>query len=216
MAIRAKPSWSAYTYAWWLTGNESDAERALREGAASLSRRDEGLLPLLAAVRSAAGERTMCPASELALLHDLEGLELPEAAGIVAIEPPDAPTELAHGRLEALEHPLSEIEHPERLGGLAVGNPADVAHARQCDGCGRVRGQLSEGRKSIKQLPALQPPDRLVDDLGGDNVGESDATLVERLAALSGQRPRRTAAAVGVGLLLLLAAVVLLLSLLPG
>jgi hypothetical protein len=154
----------AYTYAWWLAGDEAAAERALRDAVERSDVRDrpspERLEALLRAVRTnAAPQRTMCPASEVALLHDGHGLPLDVAAGLAAVDPDDARTELAHGRLEALlGHAGEPFVHPERLGGLAVGNPADVAHARQCDSCERARELLARGRDELRDLPVLEPP----------------------------------------------------------
>jgi hypothetical protein len=147
----------AYSYAWWLTGEEEAAARAV--GSARVGAADDPPAALAAVRRSAISERTMCPASEIALLHDRHGLPLPDAARLADIDPDDARTELAHGRLEALTaEPEGPFRHPERLGGLAVGNPADVAHARQCDDCGRVRALLEEGRDALRSMPDVPVP----------------------------------------------------------
>jgi hypothetical protein len=155
----------AYTYAWWLTGEEHAAEAAVRAAAGRVPAANGEHLPaLLAGVRAAAiAARTMCPASEVALLHDGHGLPLDQAAGVAVVDLSDARTELAHGRLEALhETPTGPFEHPERLGGLAVGNPADVAHARQCDGCGRAQDLLTRGREELRSLPRPPLPEALL------------------------------------------------------
>lgn len=156
----------AYTYAWWLTGDAEPAAAAVR---AALAHRehDDDLARLLRRVRQAAiPSRTMCPASELALLHDRQGLPLDVAATLSDVPEADARTELAHGRLEALLETVdADFTHPERLGGLAVGNPADVAHARQCDSCARVKALLASGRDALCGLPAVPPPTGLLADL---------------------------------------------------
>ena len=147
----------AYDYAWWLTGDDAKAAHAVRtiNGAHELP-------DVLASIRATAiDERTMCPASELALLHDRAQLPLDQAAQIAVIDPAEARTELAHGRLEALEVTVDgSFVHPERLGGLAVGNPADVAHARTCDDCARALEALREGRAALEAIP-LHVPDGL-------------------------------------------------------
>lgn len=155
----------AYTYAWWLTGDGPAALAAVRRAAATpavseaaAGRRLEVLLREVRAV--AAPTPTMCPASEVALLHDVHGLALEQAAELVAVDAADARTELAHGRLEALvETVIDPFAHPERLGGLAVANPADVAHARQCDSCGQAREMLERGRAELRVLTAPPAPD---------------------------------------------------------
>jgi hypothetical protein len=154
----------AYTYAWWLTGEEAAAEAAVRSAAGTARGSNGDALPsLLSEVRAAAiAARTMCPASEVALLHDAQGLALDQAAGVAAVDAHDARAELAHGRLEALQETVTAVfDHPERLGGLAVGRPADVAHARQCDSCGEAAGLLTRGRQALHALPRPVPPDSL-------------------------------------------------------
>lgn len=159
----------AYTYAWWLSGDDDAAADAVRRASADPAVTgaddDERFTTLLRAVRAlAAPAPTMCPASELALLHDPLGLNLELAAELCGVAPRDATVELAHGRMEALlETVREEFDHPERLGGLAVGNPADVAHARQCDSCGRVRMLLARGRDELEKLGTMRPPTALVD-----------------------------------------------------
>ena len=155
---------AAFAYAWWLTGDEARAEQAVRAALAA-SPSGSGEAPadtpgLLRAVRAAAiSSPTMCPASELTLLHDVHGLALGEAAELVTIDARDARTELAHGRLEALPETVEgDVAHPERLGGLAVGNPADVAHARQCTECGEVMALLERGRDELTELAQQAPP----------------------------------------------------------
>lgn len=155
----------AYMYAWWLTGDEQAAGAAARAAvgsAAVLAAEGAARLPaLLAAVRYTTGPTpTMCPASEVALLHDAHGLALDEVAGLAAVDRADVRTELAHGRLEALtETVIDPFVHPERLGGLAVGNPADVAHARQCNSCGQARDLLERGRTELRELAVVPVPE---------------------------------------------------------
>lgn len=157
----------AFTYAWWLTGDETAAVAAVRAAtanpavtAAAPDRRREVLLREVRA--TAAPTPTMCPASEVALLHDVHGLGLEEAAGLAAVDPADARTELAHGRLEALlETVIDPFVHPERIGGLAVSNPADVAHARQCDNCAQARALLEQGRAELRLLGSRPVPEAL-------------------------------------------------------
>ena len=140
----------AYDYAWWLTGDDDQAARAVQT-----FERITDLPDALATIRlNAIDERTMCPASELALLHDRALLPLDQAARIAVVPEADARTELAHGRLEALEATVdSAFVHPERLGGLAVANPADVAHARTCDDCASALESLREGRAALEAIP---------------------------------------------------------------
>lgn len=150
---------AALVYAWWLTGEEEAARDVAASVAASArlaTAGDDDRLPtLLREVRAAAPARTMCPASELALLHDAHGLALDAAAALVGVDEADARVELAHGRLEALpETVLDPFTHPERLGGLAVGNPADVAHARQCPSCEEARRLVERGRGELLDLAA--------------------------------------------------------------
>lgn len=155
----------AFTYAWWLTGDAGAAEAAVRRAWEQV--RDlapEGrAVALLEAVRTRAIDRpTMCPASELAVLHDAHGLDLPEAARLCRVDLADARVELAHGRLEALLETVREpFAHPERLGGLAVGNPPDVAHARQCDNCATVERLLRQGRDTLREIPPPPTPAEL-------------------------------------------------------
>lgn len=204
MRVEAAEAARAYTYAWWLTGDEARAARAV---AAALNRPEvAGASPtvrleiLLRRVRaSAIAAPTMCPASELALLHDATGLSLGTAAGLAAIAEKDARTELAHGRLEALdEEPDVEIAHPERLGGLAVGNPADVAHARQCASCGRVRELLLVGRDELGRLPTMPLPPSLAELVvgrgGWTGPGAVDDTQPIPPARAPGQRAERATA----------------------
>ncbi|MBA2318773.1 MAG: hypothetical protein H0V93_13490 [Euzebyales bacterium] len=150
----------AFDYAWWLTGDDDRAAAAVR---AALARPADRLAGLLGDVRRAAIDvPSMCPASELALLHDRARLPLPDAAALVALDADEARAELAHGRLEALVETVdTAFAHPERLGGLAVSNPADVAHARTCDSCATARGALRRGRDALGELPARPLPDGL-------------------------------------------------------
>lgn len=156
----------AYTYAWWLTGDEAAAGDAVRTAFASPglagAHGDARLAVLLAEVRSAAAPApTMCPASEIALLHDAHRVPLDDAGKLAGVDAADVRTELAHGRIEALTQTVIDpFVHPERLGGLAVANPADVAHARQCVSCGHARMLLERGREELRELAVVPvPPD---------------------------------------------------------
>jgi len=156
----------AFTYAWWLTGDTESAEAAVQRAVAELNlegSQEPGRAQLLAAVRTNAIEQpTMCPASELAVLHDSQGLDLIEAAHLLALDPNDATTQLANGRLEALPETVREpFAHPERLGGLAVSNPSDVAHARRCDSCATAARLLDQGRDALREIPAPATPSAL-------------------------------------------------------
>jgi hypothetical protein len=155
----------AFTYAWWLTGDDDAATAAVRRACTTTDEPggDDPVAALLGRIRSnAVSRRTMCPASEVALLHDAHGLPLDAAATVAAVDPADVRTELAHGRLEALRETVrADFPHPERLGGLAVGNPADVAHARQCPGCAQARTLLQRGRAELERLPPLPLPPAL-------------------------------------------------------
>ncbi len=159
----------AYTYAWWLTGDEQSARSAVL---AAIERpevpgADDQLRVeiLLRRVRAAAIQApTMCPASELALLHDGMGLALDSAAGLASIDSREARTELAHGRLEALGPDVEvEVVEPERLGGLAVGNPADVAAARQNPKLGRLRELILQGRDELEAVTRIPVPEQLIE-----------------------------------------------------
>lgn len=155
------PEAAAHTYAWWLTG---DREQATVAACIALEREpardDDALHAVLAAVRAAASDTPMmCAGSEVALLHDRMDLPLDRAADLLAIDVDRARTELAHGRLEALPQTVRQsFAHPERLGGLAVGDPRDVAHARQCASCGPLRELILEGRQAILDLPDRGDP----------------------------------------------------------
>lgn len=171
---------AAWSYAWWLTGDEEAATAAVRAAASRTDMAGVGkgdwLTALLREIRAAVGPvPTMCPASELALLHDIHGLPLDQAAQLVAVDLANARTELAHGRLEALTETVIEpCVHPERLGGLAVGNPTDIAHARQCPSCGRARELLDRGRVELRELAGVAA----LWDSGGaviDEVAQSPA-----------------------------------------
>lgn len=156
MAVQDRTA-TALAYAWWLTGEPQAARRAADAAAASprvaAAGYDERLPTLLREVRAAAPTSTMCPASELALLHDAHGLSLEVAARLIGLDLADARVELAHGRLEALaETVMDPFAHPERLGGLAVRNPADVAHARQCDSCEEAAQLIERGRGELLEL----------------------------------------------------------------
>ncbi len=163
----------AYTYAWWLTGSDSAARTAVL---AAVDRPDvPGADPelrqeiLLRRVRAAAvAAPTMCPASELALLHDAIGLGLDSAAGLALIDAREARTELAHGRLEALGPDATfEITEPHRLGGLAVGNPADVAAARQNDKLAALREAILQGRDELVTVSRIEVPADLLEAVAG-------------------------------------------------
>jgi len=181
----------AFTYAWWLTGDPGAAESAVRRAAETIGADADTSgrrVALLAAVRAGAiQERTMCPASELAILHDTQGLDLPDAARLAGIDPADARVELAHGRLEALLETVREpFAHPERLGGLAVGNPPDVAHSRQCDSCADVLRLLGAGRDALRDIPPPATPTELIALIGG---GEPAAAEMSEPAAGESEDP---------------------------
>ena len=164
---------AAYTYAWWLTGDDDAAVAALRAAFTRLDAADERgerpLTVLMQGVRAHLGEvRPMCAASELALLHDGLEVELGPAAELAGIAADDITVQLAHGRLEGLlETVREEFDHPERLGGLAVGNPPDIAHARQCPSCARARTLIERGRSELREVVAVSPPPGLLTGLVG-------------------------------------------------
>jgi hypothetical protein len=169
----------AFTYAWWLTGDDAAAEAAVAEAARTLPADTDDevrLAALLASVRRiAAPQPTMCPASELALLHDAQHLPLDTAARLVGIAPEDSTAQLAHGRLEALLESVTEpFAHPERLGGLAVGNPPDVAHARTCDSCSDAAALLRRGRSELAALPEIPAPTALLASGRAGAAGAAD------------------------------------------
>ena len=183
MIIQDHEAELAYTYAWWLTGDEARARAAVLAAVArpEVPGADDALRVenLLRRVRAAAIEQpTMCPASELALLHDGMGLALDSAAGLAMIDSREARTELAHGRLEALgaQDQVNVVE-PERLGGLAVGNPADVAAARQNPALGELRRLILQGRDELVSVSRVVVPDEVLDvvrrareDAGADGM----------------------------------------------
>ena len=176
MRADARQAAVAYTYAWWLTGDDDAATGALRQ---ALARPDPAgddadvALALLQGVREHLGDAApMCPSSELALLHDGLDVALADAAPLARVDPADAPASLAHGRLEALVETVREdFDHPERLGGLAVTNPPDTAHARQCPSCARARTLLDRGRAELREVAPVSAPAGLL------------ATLVRHAAA---------------------------------
>lgn len=195
---------AAFTYAWWLTGDKDIAAAAVRAASDSpavlAAGDDEWLTALLREVRAAAAPvPTMCPASEVALLHDVHGLALEEAAAVAAVDPADARTELAHGRLEALTETVIEAcEHPERLGGLAVANPPDVAHARQCASCGQARELLDQGRAELRDFADVTGPrffHDVPDQLPGvaERLSDAGASLRSLPGAASEAASRATA-----------------------
>lgn len=158
----------------------------------------EQLQRLIARVRAAAiATPSMCPSSEVALLHDRYGLPLDGAAAIASVETVDAPAALAHGRLEALtELSLASFAHPDRLGGLALANPPDVAHARQCDSCAAAAEALSRGRRELYDLPAAPTTLDLTDDRNssGSRQAVAEAKLdlrgqPEAIGLLAGDEP---------------------------
>ena len=155
---------AAYTYAWWLTGDDDAAVAAIRAAFTRLTSADERgerpLTVLMQGVRDHIGDvRPMCPASELALLHDGLDVELGPAAELAAVPASDVTSQLAHGRLEGLlETVREEFDHPERLGGLAVGNPPDIAHARQCPSCARARTLVERGRNELREVVGVSAP----------------------------------------------------------
>jgi hypothetical protein len=193
----------AYTYAWWLTGSEQAARAAVLAavdglggaGASTVGGGQERRLELLLQlVRAAAiAEPTMCPASEIALLHDGIGLGLDAAAGLTAIDARDARTELAHGRLEALPAGVVDIPEPERLGGLAVGNPADIAAARQNPALAALRERIMEGRDELVGVSQVEVPEDLLAQLTGtaprDLVDDGDDWFAEADLPRSARTP---------------------------
>ena len=156
----------AYAYAWWMTGDDDAAGTALREAlAAHAPRGGEGVAVALArGIRRHLGDlRAMPPASELALLHDGFGLPLDAAAQLAQVPADRAAEELAKGRLEALLETVREdFRHPERLGGLAVGTPDDLAHAEDCRSCGKARVLIERGRTELQQVSSVSAPPGLL------------------------------------------------------
>lgn len=150
---------AAIGYGWWLTGDAAAAaaaaDRALASRAVRAAGPDGQLAALLAHVRAEApAGRDLDPASEVALLHDRLGVPLDVAVSLSGAAPADAGELLARGRLAALpDLPRTPGAHPERLAGLAVGEPTDVAHARRCADCRAARRLLRRGHDEIVALP---------------------------------------------------------------
>ena len=174
----------AYTYAWWLTGDDDAAAAAVRAALRADDPASDGaevVVALAGGVRRHLGEqRAMCPSSEMTLLHDGLGIDLPAAAALAGVSREDTPVGLAHGRLEALLETVHEtFEHPERLGGLAVGDPPDMAHARQCPSCARARTLIERGRTELREVVSVSAPAGLLRDL----VAEAPAVAAAPEAA---------------------------------
>jgi hypothetical protein len=154
----------AYTYAWWMTGEDDAAVAALRDALSVPDPAEDSdearLVALVTGARASLGElRAMCPASELALLHDGLGVPLQPAAELARVSADEATVQLAHGRMEALQETVRRpFAHPERLGGLAVANPPDVAHARQCKSCERARTLIERGRGELREVVSVSAP----------------------------------------------------------
>lgn len=188
---------AAYTYAWWLTGEDDVAVAAIRAAFDRLGSADERgerpLTVLMQGVREHLGDvRPMCPASELALLHDGLDVELGPAAELAAIPASDVTSQLAHGRLEGLLETVREdFDHPERLGGLAVGNPPDIAHARQCPSCARARTLVERGRNELREVVAVSAPAGLLAGLiaGAPQPEAPPAPVTEEPAAPVTEEP---------------------------
>ena len=188
MIIQDHEAELAYTYAWWLTGDDARARAAVLAAVArpEVPGADDALRVeiLLRRVRAAAIEQpTMCPASELALLHDGMGLALDSAAGLAMIDSREARTELAHGRLEALgaQDQVNVVE-PERLGGLAVGNPADVAAARQNPALGELRRLILQGRDELVNVSRIEVPEEVLEVV---RRGREQASSIEPVSPAS-------------------------------
>ena len=181
----------AYTYAWWLTGEDQAAAAALRHAIlAPAPRRGEDVVVTLARhVRDHLSDvHTMPPSSEMTLLHDGLELDLDAAADLAGVADDDIPAGLAHGRLEALLETVREdFEHPERLGGLAVGEPADMDHARQCPSCARARTLIERGRTELREVVSVSAPAGLLTRLVAEAAAQAPAEVevAEELADLS-------------------------------
>src|SRR5688500_11744272 len=127
MQVDERQAAVAYTYAWWMSGEEDTAAAAVRSALRADTPADaspgQTQIALVRAVRDALGDTPwMFPACQVALLHDGRGLPLDEAADIAGVTPDDTTIALAQGRLEALlESVRDPFEHPQRLGGLATG-----------------------------------------------------------------------------------------------
>lgn len=167
----------AYAYAWWMTGDEDAAGTALGAGLATPEpdepdERDDSarLVVLMQGVRAHLGDlRTMPPSSELALLHDGFDLPLAAAAELAGVAADEADFALAHGRLVALLETVREdFEHADRLGGLAVGNPEDVAHASQCRSCGRALVLIERGRTELREVSPVSAPPGMIAGMVAD------------------------------------------------
>ena len=156
---------AAYTYAWWLTGDDDAAARALENAlTTAVAAPDSGEPPAVALARAVRVElrdvQTMFGPSQLALLHDALELPLAAAADIAGVAPDDMGFALAHGRMEALLETVRDpFDHPDRLGGLAVDDAEAIAHARTCPSCARARTLIERGRTELRAVaPVSAPP----------------------------------------------------------
>lgn len=162
---------AAYAYAWWMTGDDDAAAAALRHAIGAPDPAEDSdearLVALMSGVRGALGDaRPMPPPSELALLHDGFDVPLETAAELALVPPADAATQLADGRLEALLETVREdFRHPERLGGLALGDADDIAHAQECRSCGRAAALIERGRAELREVSSVSAPPGLIGSL---------------------------------------------------
>ena len=165
MHVDERQAAAAYTYAWWLTGDDDAAaqalENAMQTAAAASDTAEPSAVALARAVRSELRDvHTMFGPSQLALLHDALELPLDAAADIAGVEPDDIGFALAHGRMEALLETVRDpFDHPDRLGGLAVADSEAIAHAHTCTSCARARTLIERGRTELRAIaPVSAPP----------------------------------------------------------
>ena len=190
---------AAYAYAWWMTGDEDAASTTLNAALATPDPDESDdsarLAVLMTGVREALGDvRTMPLSSELALLHDGFGVPLEAAARLAGVPADGAGLALAHGRLEALlETVRDDFRHTEHLGGLAVGDPAAVAHAADCHSCGKALTLIERGRVELRAVAPVSAPPGMLARMVGDAAPAAatpapeqdvDAPSVEELEAM--------------------------------
>lgn len=172
----------AYTYAWWLTEDDDAAAAVVQSVLSELPPGDGDVIAaLITGVRRQLGDLRPLPGpSELALLHDGLGVKLETAGEAAAVQPEERTVALASGRLEALLETVRErFDHPERLGGLAVGDQEHIAHARGCPSCARARTLIERGRTELREVVAVSAAPGLLAQLVAEPAPAEDQAAPE-------------------------------------